>query len=117
VIRLKEPGQTGKTRLEAWTEKRASRPVKDPRQTRVGRFATWMDRRQEKALDKAGIGSERLVGKWGSDYLYAPHGWEPVGTVRVQSSVGIELTTRYRKVRQADPVAVAELHKRLGVEP
>jgi hypothetical protein len=114
---LKEPGQTGKTRVEAWIEKRAQRPVKDPRQTRIGKLATWMDRRQEKALDKEGIGSERLVGDGGSHYLYAPHGWEAVRAVEVQTNVGRSHNILYRKVRDPDPVAVAELHKRLGMEP
>jgi hypothetical protein len=115
---LADPSQTRKSRTQTWIERRAEQNrLKDPSQTRIAKIASWLDRRQEKALDKAPVGTERLVGPLGSRYLYGPHGWEDVGVVEVRASGGTHYAIRYRKVRDADPVAVAELHRRLGLKP
>lgn len=75
------------------------------------RWVDWSDRRVEKALDKAKIGSERVVGVAQNDYLYEPHGCVPVEHLVLHTGAGAQNATRYRKMHEADPEAVAKLHR------
>lgn len=79
------------------------------------KLANWYDRRLVKKLDRAAVGSERVTGGKGvTRHLYESHGWVQVRVAYHPGSKSNIYT--FRKVRQADPAEVAELHRRLGYE-
>ena len=88
------------------------------------RLANRMDRRLVKTLDRATIGSERVFidgpnssrSGFETMRLYEMHGWVQVGNVTYHPGSKSNGFT-YRKVRQADPAEVAELHRNLGYQP